>query len=514
MKILKFLFTKTTVIVLLFFLQVYLLIASAVYFYDNFFIIQVVTTVIGLLMLLYTINKKSNPEVKLPWIIMFLLVPVVGIPVYFMFAEPKVKKKRTKLLKGIFTETSVYLSNNENGREKLKTTLNNRYGFEQYLNKTSYTTGRLYNKVTYLNSGEEFFEDLLIELEKATDFIFLEYFVIARGYMWDKIHEILARKSSLGVDVRVIYDHIGSLGRVKDGFKRQLEKENIKCVKFNPIVPIVSGIYNNRDHRKITVIDGKVAYTGGANIGDEYINKKKRFGHWKDSAIKVQGPSVKDFTAMFLQLFDMEKNQKSDYEKFLTVPTKEFKVADKNELGYVHFFGDGPKPIYNEPVGEYNYLNILNSAKERVLITTPYLILDYQTMETLRTVANKGVDVKIILPHIPDKKIVFNMTRSNYKHLLKAGVKIYEYTPGFLHAKTMIADGEVACIGTINLDYRSFLHHYECGALIMGSSAIKDAEKDFNEILEKSQEITLENYKMNIFARLINSVLKLFSPLL
>ena len=315
MKILKFLFTKTAVIVLLFFVQVYLLIASAVFFYDNFFIIQVVTTVIGHLMLLYTINKKSNPEVKLPWIIMFLLVPVVGVPVYFMFAEPRVKKKRLKLLKGIFTETSTYLNRKEKETKQVKNALKDKYGFDEYLSKTSYTTGRLYNKVTYLNSGEKFFEDLLIELEKATDFIFLEYFVIARGYMWDKIHEILVKKSSLGVDVRVIYDHIGSLGRVKDGFRRQLEKENIKCVKFNPIVPIVSGIYNNRDHRKITVIDGKVAYTGGANIGDEYINKKKRFGHWKDSAIKVEGPSVKDFTAMFLQLFDMEKKSKKRLRK-------------------------------------------------------------------------------------------------------------------------------------------------------------------------------------------------------
>ena len=327
--------------------------------------------------------------------------------------------------------------------------------------------------------------------------------------MWDGIHEILKQKAAAGVEVRVMYDDIGCAGLLPGSYYKKLKKEGIDCVKFNPFRPVVSGIHNNRDHRKITVIDGKVGYTGGVNLADEYINETSRFGHWKDTALKIQGSAVSNLTVLFLQLFDAMRKSFSDFEKYLGTDYESF-----DEDGYIHPFGDGPKPFYSELVGSNNFINIINSAEKYVWISTPYLIPDYNLLSALRSAAYRGVDVRIITPGIPDKKIIFNMTRSNYKYLLQAGVKIYEYSPGFIHAKEMLADGVTAFVGTVNLDYRSLVHHYECGAVLYKTPCISEIEEGFEETLQASREITDDNFKMNFFASLLNGILDLFSPML
>ena len=292
-------------------------------------------------------------------------------------------------------------------------------------------------------------------------------------------------------------------------YYKKLRKEGIKCYKFNKFKPVLSGIYNNRDHRKITVIDGKVGFTGGINLGDEYVKINDRLGHWKDTGIRIKGSAVNNLTVMFLHSFDMTAKTLSDYEKYFVKDAEKFAGG-----GYIHPFGDGPKPYYAEQVGENNYINMINSAKRSVYFTTPYLIIDYNMAMALRNAASRGIDVRIITPHIPDKKIIFNMTRSNYHFLLEKGVRIYEYTPGFIHAKMCAVDDDMAFVGTINLDYRSLTHHYECGAVLYKAPCVKEIKEDIEATFAISQEITEENLRLRKFTRFVNAVLQVFAPML
>lgn len=503
------LFSKIFISALVLFLQFALFLSVLLFAEQYLAVLQIVNTVFGVIIFLIIIGKKESPEFKLPWMFLMLTVPLFGIVVYCLFANSRMPTKfyRRMLESTCLCKKYAELTPAEN--EDIKTTLCDDYGIESYLRRNAFSRGHLNNRVTYFPLGEDFYKDLLVELEKAEKFIFMEYFIIDHGQMWGAILDILKAKARGGVEVRVMYDDIGCAGLLKGNYYKQLRKFGINCVKFNRFLPVVSGIHNNRDHRKITVIDGKVGYTGGINLADEYINAVKRFGHWKDTAVKIQGSAVGSLTALFLQMFDSTAKCLSVYPKYLDIAYEQF-----DDEGYINFFGDGPKPIYDEMVGANNYINIINSAKKYVYITTPYLIPDYNLLSALRNAAFRGIDVRIITPHIPDKKIVFNMTRSNYRHLLKSGVKIYEYTPGFVHAKSIIADGKAAFVGTVNLDYRSLVHHYECGAVMYGTPCIKDIEKDFADTFEKSREITLENFKMGIVPSFLNAILNIFAPML
>ncbi len=509
MKFFKMLFSKILISFVALLIQLALIIAVILFFDKYFFTFQILNALLGLFVFLYVINKNESPEFKLPWLVILLILPLFGTAIYVMFANSKMPLKQFKRMVDVACRCNGFTRPAPESDAELSTSLGGYAGIENYLRKTSFSRGSLYNKTEYFPSGEEFYTDLLSELEKAEKFIFMEYFIIDYGKMWEGIRKILARKAAEGVEVRVMYDDIGTAGLLKTFYYKKLRKEGIYCVKFNPFRPVVSGIHNNRDHRKITVIDGRCAYTGGVNIADEYINEKKRFGHWKDTALKVYGGAVKNFTVMFLEMFDATSKTVPDYAKYLDIENEKFEGG-----GYVHPFGDGPKPFYSELVGSNTIINIVNAAKKYVHITTPYLIPDYNLVSALRSAAMRGIDVKIITPHIPDKKIIFNMTRSNYKYLLSAGVKIYEYTPGFIHAKGVESDGIIAMTGTINLDYRSFVHHYECGVVLYKEPCIKDIAADFENTLAVSQEITEQNFKMNAFASLVNAVLKLFSPML
>ena len=327
--------------------------------------------------------------------------------------------------------------------------------------------------------------------------------------MWDSIHRILLEKLAAGVEVRILYDDVGNLGATNSRFYKKLQREGIHCYKFNPIRPVLSGIHNNRDHRKITVIDGRVAYTGGINVGDKYINQKHDFGHWKDTALRIEGPAVDEFTCLFLQLFDDCAKQTTDLAAYLPTDRESF-----DEGGAVQPFGDGPRPHFPELIAENAVIQMIDAAQRYVYITTPYLIIDHAFLSSLCTAASRGVDVRIITPHVPDKRLVFSVTRAHYVPLLKAGVRIYEYTPGFIHAKSIVCDGEIAFVGTVNLDYRSLVHHFECGAILYRTPCITDIKNDFDATLSLSEEVTPENFHMSKLTTLFCSVLSVFFPLL
>lgn len=494
---------------LLLFLQVALIVVFFYLLNVYFAPFIIIELIIAFLVVLYIINKDDLPEFKVPWLILILTIPLLGVTCYLLFANPRLTKKQNKQLNAIYERTKLYVTPTETQTERLKTEYPDFYGIDRYLNKNSFLCGRFDSRVTYFKCGEEFFPDLLEQLEKAEKFIFMEYFILAEGKIWNDIHAILKRKVSQGVEVRILYDDIGTSGLQKTEYYRTLRKEGIKCHKFHSFHPFVSGVYNYRDHRKITVIDGKVGYTGGINVGDEYANLIQKFGYWKDTAVKLEGPAVANLSVMFLQLYDLTAKDISDYPKYLDCEYERF-----DDGGYVFPFGDGPKPHYKALVGENNFINMINAAKKYVYITTPYLICDYNLTNAIKNAAYRGVDVRIIVPHVPDKKIIFNITRSKFPSLMKAGVKVYEYTPGFIHAKSVIVDDEIAFVGTINFDYRSLVHHFECGVVMYKTPCIKDIKEDLEHSIAISSLVTKENYKQNGFVRAINSILAVLTPML
>lgn len=325
--------------------------------------------------------------------------------------------------------------------------------------------------------------------------------------MWEKILEILEKKAAEGVEVRVMYDGTCALFDLPYEYPEELAKKGIQCKMYAPIHPILSTHYNNRDHRKILVIDGKVGFTGGINIGDEYINRVEKYGHWKDTAVMLEGDAVQGLTMMFLQMWNVSEKV-VDYGKYLQQAEKDLQAS-----GFVMPYGDSP--FDEELIGEMVYMDILNRAKQYVNIMTPYLIIDQRMLTALCFAAKRGIDVKIILPHKPDKKFAFALAKSHYRELLTAGVRIFEYTPGFVHGKVFTSDEEKAVVGTINLDYRSLYLHFECGAFLYQVDEIETIEADYQETLEKCQEITLENYKKGTFLlRLCGWFLKVLAPLM
>ena len=503
------LFSKIFISALALLIQLEILIAVILYFEQYIVALQIVSALFGLAVFLMIVAKKESPEFKLPWMFLLTAFPLFGTVINCMFANSRMPQKFYRRMVDVTCHCKNFAQMTEEENLAVKRELGGLYGIEAYLRRNAYCRGHLGNRATYFPSGEEFYKDLLAELEKAEKFIFMEYFIIGHGEMWDGILEILKRKAGEGVEVRVMYDDIGCAGILRGSYYKNLRKLGINCVKFNRFLPVISGVHNNRDHRKITVVDGRAGYTGGINIADEYINREERFGHWKDTAVKIEGSAVGNMTALFLQMFDSTAKTNSDYSAYLGVEYEKF-----GDGGYVTFFGDGPKPIYDEMVGANNYINILNSAKDYAYITTPYLIPDYNLLSALRNASFRGVDVRIITPRIPDKKIVFNMTRSNYKYLISSGVKIYEYKPGFIHAKGIIADGETAFVGTVNLDYRSLVHHYECGAVMHNTPCIKDIKDDFDKTLSASEQITDCNFRMGVIASFVNAVLNIFAPML
>jgi len=358
-----------------------------------------------------------------------------------------------------------------------------------YINVTTNLPIYQNTQVTYFKIGEDFHKELLSSLTDVKQFIFMEYFIIEEGKMWNPIYNILKEKSKEGIKVYIIYDDFGCISTLDEKYYKKLNKDGINCIPSNKFSPVLSRIHNNRDHRKITVIDGLVGFTGGINLADEYINEKVKYGHWKDTAVKLEGEAVKSLTALFLETWNTQNLNQIDPREYLDI---NYPQINTNNNCAIAPYGDGPEEFYKDNISKYIYLNMLHSAKKYVYITTPYLICDYEILNTLCVCAKKGVDVRIITPHIPDKKTVFWMTQSNYEFLIQSGVKIYEYTNGFIHAKQFICDDLYAICGTVNLDYRSLVHHFECGVWMYKTKCIKSMKEDFLDTLNISQKITKE----------------------
>lgn len=473
--------------------------------YNYFMPITVLAKLFYFFVFLYIINKDEEIEFKLPWIILILLFPIVGSYLYILLATDGYTKKEQQRFNKHLKECSKY-----DNDEKLESITNlDAYLQAKYLSSSTEISVYGNSEVTFYKLGEDFHKALLEELSKAKKCIFMEYFIVEHGKMLDPILEILKEKAAQGIEVYFMYDDFGCMTTLPEKFFKELSAYGIHAIPSIKFTPKLSTIHNNRDHRKITVIDGKVGFTGGVNIADEYINEKLKHGHWKDTAIKIEGPAVKNLIKLFLGVWNFQNKEMLDYKKYLDVEVKEY----ENE-GIVIPYGDGPKPFYQDNYGKNIYLNMIHLAKKYIYITTPYLICDTELLNALRLASKRGIDVRIITPHIPDKKMVQLMTRSNYYNLMKDGVKIYEYKTGFIHAKEFISDDIFATCGTINLDYRSLTHHFECGTWMYNVKCIKDMKNDFLETMEKSIKVSKEDAKLKGLKKLTAEFLKVYSPLM
>ena len=468
--------------------------------------------VLSIVIVLWIVNRKINPSYKLAWTMLILCLPVFGLVLYLVFGQSRVATYMENRFADMLDQTRDYLVEDEGIHERLEAEdpsicvqsdyIRNNSGYPAYENTTA----------EYFQVGDDMFPVLVRELEQAKHYIFIEYFIIHDGVMWQTILDILERKVKEGVDVRLLYDDMGCLTTLPHKYYEQLRAKGIKCEVFNPFRPFLNIIQNNRDHRKFCIIDGYVGFTGGINLADEYMNQKKRFGHWKDTAVMLKGEAVWNMTAMFLHMWSVvtRSKEKVEFENYLP---HTYHPGEFESDGYIQPFCDSP--LDNETVGENVYLNIINRAKQYVYICTPYLIIDNEMMTALCLAAKSGIDVRIMTPGIPDKKIVFLLTQSYYEQLLEAGVKIYEYQPGFLHAKSFVCDDEVGVVGTINMDYRSLYLHFEDGVWIYKNKVIDDIKSDFMETLNYCNPISLDFCKgRNIVVRAMQSILRLFAPML
>lgn len=505
-KVLRFLTQRVVITVLFMLIQAGLLI-DIIWKLNNYFVyFYAIGVLLSLLMFLAVINGKSNPAYKIAWLVPILVVPVFGGLFYLMFGSNRTGRYIREKMSQIGEEMTepIKQANLQSGIEEMPPDVVNQ---SRYISQWAYSPPYRNTTTEYLPMGEIKFERMVEELRKAKQYIFLEYFIIQEGKMWNTILDILKEKADEGVDVRVIYDDMGCIMTLPTGYDKKLREMGIKCSIFNPFVPILSSKFNTRDHRKICVIDGNVGFTGGVNLADEYINAYEKHGHWKDTAIILKGEAVFSLTAMFLSMWDYLNGMEEDYGKYY--PTE----WDTDAQGFVQPFTDNP--LDDEAVGETVYLNLINKAKRYVYITTPYLILDSEMTTALSVAAKNGVDVRIITPHVPDKWYVHAVSRAYYEMLVEAGVKIFEYTPGFVHAKTFVVDDEYAVVGTINLDYRSLYLHFECAVWMYQTTAVAEVRDDFFKTQNVSQEITLEQCQnISWFRRLVRSLLRVLAPLM
>ena len=509
-RILNFIFSRMVIVGLLILFQLALII-GVIWKLSNYFVyFYIVSVLVSIIVVIRLVSKKDNPSYKLAWAIPIMLFPVFGGFFYLLAGNSKLSKKISKRLEAIYYHTTPQLRQDPKIIKDLEEKDKQMANQVKYIN--DYALFPMYQNTTtkYLSPGERFFESLMEELEKAEHFIFMEYFIIREGEMLDPIIEILERKAKQGLDVRFLYDDIGSLRTVPYKYEEKLRKKGIRCEVFNPLSPVLNMILNNRDHRKITVIDGHTGYMGGINLADEYINAIEKYGHWKDAAIMLKGEAVWNLTMMFLQTWNFSNGEFDDYEKFK--PHTYHKEPFESD-GYVQPYGDSP--LDRETVGENVYLNLLHRAKDYVYISTPYLIVDNEMVTALTLAAKSGVDVRIVTPYKEDKWYVHIVTRAYYKQLLEAGIKIYEYTPGFIHSKTVVADDEVAIVGSINMDYRSLYLHFECATLVYQNRTVFEVKEDYLKMLKVCTPITLEICNsVSIVTRLLRSILRLFAPLM
>ena len=501
-KLLRIIFGRTFFLILSLLIQASVLLLFMLKLTDTLYIYYGFSAVLSVVFCAHVANLDTNPNMKTSWITVILAMPIFGVLFYLFVRIQPQARKINKRIGNLIEETKPYMKQKQLFEED-----SDLAGLSRYMNE--YAGFPIYNNsdVKYFSSGEKKFEELLKQLKEAKHFIFLEYFIIDEGKMWNSILEILKEKAKEGVEVRLMYDGTCMFALLPHSYPKQMEVLGIKCRIFSPIRPVLTTYQNNRDHRKILVIDGKVAFTGGINLADEFINEIDRFGHWKDNAVMVTGEAVRSFTMMFLQTWNLADVNKENYEKYMTED-----LVD-NENGYVMPYGD--QPFDNENVGEYVYMDIINKAKKYVYIMTPYLILDDEMMRCLEQASKRGVDIKIMMPHITDKPSAYFIARTYYPKLIARGIEVYEYTPGFVHAKTFVSDDKRAVVGTINMDFRSLYLNLECAAYMENVSAVDDIYNDYISSLEKCRKITMEDCdKYNPIFKFIGKILWIVAPLM
>ncbi len=503
----RMLFRRRVFVVLLLLLQVALMVSMVYSSGQTYRWVYNILNLVSLFVVLHVISTGRRASYKLLWSVMILIFPLFGGLLYVLVRLQDFTMVFKKHLKKAAEKNKAYFHENQELVHVLGKEFPDYEKHAHYLVKTCGFRGCRNETISYLTPGEEKFRELLLTLEQAEHFIFMEYFIIQEGKMWNPILEILKKKAAEGVDVRLIYDDLGCFMLLPLDYQKKLEAMGIRCVVFNKFRPALSTLQNHRDHRKIAVIDGKWAFCGGVNLADEYINEKSRFGHWKDAAVKISGEAVGSFTLMFLEMWQALTGQEEDFGNFVLSPGEE-----KAEDGFIIPYCDSP--VDKEYVSEQVYLNMIGSAKQYLYIQSPYLILDDSMVSALISAAKNGVDVRIMTPGVADKWYVHMTTQSYYRELILGGVKIYEYAPGFLHSKVMAADDLVATVGTVNLDFRSLYLHFECGAWLCGSEAVPKIRQDFMNTLGDCKQIAPADCRKGFFKTILQEIFRLFAPLM
>jgi cardiolipin synthase len=503
----RIIFSRFTLAFLMLIIQVVVIYFCAVFFQKYLLWLFGGVAVLGIILTIHIINQADSPAFQISWIILILLFPALGVFVYLFVKLQIGVHSLSKKYQKLRVEMEDYQKQNLKTYEKLQKENIIESNYVTYMNRVSGYAVYQNTLTEYYSLGDEMYPHLLHDLENAKKYIFLEYFIVAKGKMWNSVLDILKRKVQEGVEVKFMYDGTCSFMLLPRDYPKYLETYGISCKIFNPIVPIISTQYNNRDHRKIVVVDGKIAYTGGINLADEYINEVQRFGHWKDTAIRLEGEAVRSFVLMFLENWYVEHRGPKEYQKYLDG------IESRKSEGYVLPFGDNPFDKYL--VGEDTYLHILHHATRYVHLVMPYLIIDHEMLNALRNAAQRGVEVKLIMPKIPDKPFIFYMAKTFYRPLMESGVQIYEYTPGFTHAKMFVSDDIRGVIGTINLDYRSLYLHFEDAVYLYQDQSVFKMEEDFQNTLKQCELITMK--ELNNYSKvklLIGKLLRVFAPLL
>ena len=501
----RIVFGRTAVIILLLAVQVlFLFVAFFRLLGENLLVALASSGVISLVMALVIVNNPhEDNSVKLTWVVLVMTLPIVAIPLYFFVRMDMGHRLVRRRLWDICQESRSLVRQDCGAVGQLP---QGSRGLANYLWEQGDFPACRGTEAWYFPLGDDAFQEILDQIEQAKSFIFLEYFIIAEGYMWGRILNVLEQKVQEGVEVRVLYDGTCAVALLPYNYPKRLEALGIRCKMFSPLRPAVSTHYNNRDHRKILVVDGKVAFTGGINLSDEYINRVTIHGHWKDNAILVRGEAVRSFTMMFLQMWNACEWKTEDFTPYLS-------VAPVPGQGVCIPYGSCP--FSSDKLAEMVYMDIISRAQDYVHIMTPYLVIDGKMLSALTYAARRGVEVVLILPHIPDKKSMFSLAKTYYRPLLEAGVNIYEYTPGFVHAKVLVSDNCRGVVGTINFDYRSLYLHFECGLYMEDMPALGQVEDDIQDTLGKSQAVTLADCRRRPFPdRLTGCILRLFAPLL
>lgn len=503
MKIIKALFSRTVILAICALAEIVLFMFAITYIKENSTWLAEVLRIVGLVIAIAITSDSRHLSFDIMWFILIMVAPITGTALYILLGFGLLTSQTTRNLKESEKNSVSLLVQDENVFEEAKIEQPENIGLVNYLSLSNHFPIYANAQTTYYPFGQDGFRQMIDDLKDAKKFIFIEYFIIEEGIMWNKIHEILKEKAKEDVIVRVIYDDVGSFHTLSAHYAKKLQKEGIDAIPFNRVNPLLNAIMNHRDHRKICVIDGIVAYTGGVNLADEYINKKERFGVWKDNVIRLTGDVVWSMTVLFLSHWHAFRHQKEDSLKFKSSHEKAY--GD----GYVCVYGE--TPLDTKTTAQDVYLTIINQALSYCWIMTPYLIIDNDMLNALILAAQRGVDVKIICPGIPDKKVVYGISKSFFSTLIKGGVKIYTYTPGFVHSKTFISDDVIATVGTINLDYRSLYLHFENGTLLMGCQEIYNIKNDFVNTLLDCHEVNEKEAKQNLFKKMFISVVKLFS---